>query len=298
MGTTYTPQVILSGFRSTDIISDELARISADLAAKVDRNGVAPNQMMFELDMNSHRILNLADGVLGSDATNLSQVTTQINAAVAAAGGFTTSATSGDPITFNFGVAVGSQGTSGNTVFNLNTLFGVTAFLGLTVIVNGVVQIPGLAYSISSIYIVTFSESVGTTSDIMFIYGDLSPTPVLPNILADAVGYDIASFFSAKPAASDICIKFVATQAYHLPQNLTLSQAHAEASATASTVFDVKKNGSNVGTITFAAAGTVATFVMASQTNFVAGDRLTVVAPASPDATLANIGFDLHGVLG
>jgi len=295
VGTTYTPQVILAGFRSTDIISDELARISADLDAKVDRNGVTPNQMNADFDMNSNRILNLADGVLGSDAINLAQATNLIVAVSGSGGG---PPTSSNPLTFNYGVATGSQGTVSFTTFNLTTLFAVTSFNGLTVIVNGVVQIPGLAYSVTAPTTVVFTESLLAATDIMFIFGDLSPTPVLPNILADALGYDIASFFVAKPGASDICIKFLATQAYHLPQNLTLSQAHAETAATASTVFDVKKNGSNVGTITFAAAGTVATFVMASQTNFVAGDRLTVIAPASPDLTLANIGFNLHGILG
>jgi hypothetical protein len=79
------------------------------------------------------------------------------------------------------------------------------------------------------------------------------------------------------------------------PAGLTNSQGVAGTAATAQTDFDIKKNGSSVGTMRFAAAGTTASFIMASQTSFAAGDILTLVAPASPDATLANIGFALAG---
>jgi len=121
----------------------------------------------------------------------------------------------------------------------------------------------------------------------MFIYGQLSPTPVLPSILADALGFEIATYFATTFGSSDIALKYVATLAFHIPANMALTQVHAETAATASTVFSVQKNNVQVGTMTFGVGGIIPTYVMASQTNFVAGDRLTIVAPASPDATLA-----------
>jgi hypothetical protein len=92
--------------------------------------------------------------------------------------------TTGDPITFNFNTATGSQLTVGRTVADLNVLFGVQEFLGLTVMINGVFQIPGLSYSVTDTTVVTFSEALDPSTDVTFIYGDLSPTPVFSNINA------------------------------------------------------------------------------------------------------------------
>jgi hypothetical protein len=79
------------------------------------------------------------------------------------------------------------------------------------------------------------------------------------------------------------------------PAGLTGSQGTAGIVATASATYSIQKNGSNVGTMAFAAGLTTATFTMASTTTFMAGDILTVVAPASPDATLENLAWTLVG---
>jgi hypothetical protein len=80
------------------------------------------------------------------------------------------------------------------------------------------------------------------------------------------------------------------------------SAGKALTAATAQTDIDVRKNattssnGTSVGTVRFAAAGTVPTFIAASGFTLTGGtDYLTLWAPASPDATLANIGIDLAG---
>lgn len=77
--------------------------------------------------------------------------------------------------------------------------------------------------------------------------------------------------------------------------NLALSRASAGTAATASTTFNIAKNGTNFGTMVFAIGGTTASFVAATPPAFAAGDVLTVTGPASADATLANIGFILAG---
>jgi len=48
--------------------------------------------------------------------------------------------------------------------------------------------------------------------------------------------------------------------------------------------------------MTFAPAAVTATFTMSSATLFNAGDVLTVVAPAAPDATLANLAWTIMGI--
>jgi hypothetical protein len=65
----------------------------------------------------------------------------------------------------------------------------------------------------------------------------------------------------------------------------------AETAATAETDFDLQKNDVSIGTVRFAISGTVATFVAISEETFVAGDRLELIAPVTPDGTLAEIYF-------
>lgn len=73
------------------------------------------------------------------------------------------------------------------------------------------------------------------------------------------------------------------------------SRASARVAATASTTFNIARNGTNFATMVFAVGGTTATFVAATPPTFVATDILTVTSPVIPDATLEDIGFILAG---
>lgn len=107
--------------------------------------------------------------------------------------------------------------------------------------------------------------------------------------------YDIGGGYVGVPTASVILIRYPLPRTVVFAAGLSPSQGVAGTAATAQTDFDITKNGSSVGTMRFAAAGTVASFIMASQTTFAAGDILAVVGPATPDLTLANVGFSLAG---
>ena len=104
-----------------------------------------------------------------------------------------------------------------------------------------------------------------------------------------------SSFYDDAPANSQVMLHLVAPEAMDFAAGLTGSQGYADTAATAQTDFDITKNGSSVGTMRFAAAGTVASFIMASATSFAVGDRLKVTAPATADATLAGVSFALFG---
>lgn len=108
--------------------------------------------------------------------------------------------------------------------------------------------------------------------------------------------YDVGSAFGGTPTASEAIFVFVFPRAVTLPAGLTDSQGQAVTAATSSTTFDIKKNGANSGTMVFAAAGTVATFAMATDTVFAAGDTLSIVGPGTPDATIAGLIFTIVGV--
>jgi hypothetical protein len=108
--------------------------------------------------------------------------------------------------------------------------------------------------------------------------------------------FDVTGFFPGKPTASAVVHRTVFTRAATFADDFAGSLCSAGTSATASTTFTIKKNGSNIGTIVFAAAGTAGVFLTTGAgTTIVSGDVLEISGPASADATLANIAFNLLG---
>lgn len=112
---------------------------------------------------------------------------------------------------------------------------------------------------------------------------------------AHFVGFDIGAFFGGLPADNALLLKFVAVRAFTLPQDLTGSRAHSEVAANATADFDLQKNGSSIGTMSFAGAATTATFTHSSATSFAVGDRFHIIAPTPQDANLADIAATFLG---
>ena len=108
--------------------------------------------------------------------------------------------------------------------------------------------------------------------------------------------YDIGVTKGGLPAVSEVLVRYPFPREVIFPSGLTGSQGVAAVAATAQTDFDVLKNGGSVGTIRFAASGTVATFIMATATTFAVGDIMTIIAPGTQDTTLADLGFALTGI--
>ncbi len=107
--------------------------------------------------------------------------------------------------------------------------------------------------------------------------------------------YDIASFYPGVPGTSQLLLRLTATRSVTLPASLTGSYASAGVAATAQTDIDIQVNGVSKGTVRFAAAASTATFIFASPVVLAAADALTLIAPASADATLADIAITLAG---
>lgn len=109
--------------------------------------------------------------------------------------------------------------------------------------------------------------------------------------------FDVTAFYPGVPTSSAKVTRVPVARAVSFLGNFAGSYGVASVAATGSTAFDVRKNGSSVGTITFAAGATTATFASTSgaAVTLAAGDYIGIVAPASADATLADIGFVLAG---
>src|SRR5262249_14747066 len=103
--------------------------------------------------------------------------------------------------------------------------------------------------------------------------------------------YDLSTKADGLLTASQIVLNFVACRTFNLA--IVGSVGLAGVAATAQTDFAITVNGVNKGTLRFAAAGTTATVVSPSPTSVNAGDIVQIVAPASPDSTLATVSFTL-----
>jgi hypothetical protein len=111
-----------------------------------------------------------------------------------------------------------------------------------------------------------------------------------------------SAFFPSTPTASAILLLHPVAEAITFAANFAGSTFTATANATGATVFTINKalaaspnTFSAIGTATIGAGGITCTFASTGGTSktFAAGDVLQIVAPASPDATLANPAFAL-----
>ena len=107
--------------------------------------------------------------------------------------------------------------------------------------------------------------------------------------------YDIYGTFIGKPTDGLEMLYVPIARTVTFPAGLTGSLMKAKTTATSEAVFSLRKNGVEFGTATFAASGTAATFAATAETVFSAGDELTIVAPATADATIAGLGWAIVG---
>jgi hypothetical protein len=164
---------------------------------------------------------------------------------------------------------------------------------------------PGLLYDVTGSPITgagTLALALKTQVKNTFFAGPVSGADAAPTMRAltaadlPAQPFDVTAFYPGVPGASAIVTRVPVARAVTFPAGLTGSIAKSRVAAAAQKVFDVQKNGTSVGSITFAAAATSATFTAASAITLAAGDVLAIIAPATADTTLADVGIVLAGV--
>ena len=107
--------------------------------------------------------------------------------------------------------------------------------------------------------------------------------------------YDVGGAYNGSPTASLVLMRFPFVREIMFEAGMSLSKFVAGTAATGSTVFSLRKNGVEFATATFGAGAKAATFSCPLNTVFGPGNTLTVVAPGSPDATLADLGWCFAG---
>ena len=83
-----------------------------------------------------------------------------------------------------------------------------------------------------------------------------------------------------------------------IPVAMDESRGRCSTASTAQADFDIQKNGVSVGTVRFAAASNVSTFIAASEIVLTGADSdyLKIICPVPQDATLKDIGVALKGI--
>jgi hypothetical protein len=103
------------------------------------------------------------------------------------------------------------------------------------------------------------------------------------------------AFVAGKPADAALLFAILPSVEAAFPAGFAGARAKAGVAATAATVLAIKKNGIQVGSITFAAGSAVGVFAAAEVVVVGIADELTIENQAVADATLADIRFALHG---
>lgn len=180
---------------------------------------------------------------------------------------------------------------------------------------------------IASLYAIEFIAGVGLVGggvlgdleDITFNLEDTAVTPgtygaapsagsfKLPHFTVDQQGrltdagestidvfLDIVLFVQSTMSNGELVLRIEATRDFTLPASLTGSQASAGVASSGNVSFDIKKNGSSIGSVNFNTSAS-GTFTFTTATSFTAGDLLEIVAPATADGTLADVSISLKG---
>lgn len=152
-----TLNTIGSRYGSIDALNANFDAIETALENTLSRDGTLPNNMDANLDMDSNRIINLADAINNPDAVTLRQVNGLIQGAY-----------DGNIVKLR----EIATATSGQTVFNLASLTYVPASNNLSIYINGIKQRVTSAYAETDNNTITFTEAVPVNAIVEFIVND------------------------------------------------------------------------------------------------------------------------------
>lgn len=158
-------------------------------------------------------------------------------------------------------------------------------------------------HNVDTVGNVTVKASTGTGTTVVLTPGQMA---IIFQNYQDMVAvtvinsYDTAFYVAGLPGNNVAIGTFVATRAFKLADDFAGSRGHCAVNpTTTAAAFDVRKNGSSIGSVSISTVGAF-TFTTTGATveSFVAGDRLTVVGPTPQNTTLADVAISFFGILG
>lgn len=123
--------------------------------------------------------------------------------------------------------------------------------------------------------------------------------PGTPDPGVTPIFYDIGGTVPYAIEAAELILYLPLVQALSLPKNASGSAFRMAAAAPGFTQFKLRRNSTQVGTISIASGASTGTFEVGSVVSFGGGDILSIVAPDTVVAGFKNFGFTLRlNVLG
>lgn len=163
-----------SRYGSIDALNANFDAIEAAFENTLSRDGTTPNNLEADLDADSNRIINLADGVNNQDAATVKQVNSIVSAA-------------------STGIIAQLKerqtATRGQTIFTLSSIEYTPGSNNLAVYIDGVRQYVGESYTETSSTVVTFSSPLHINAEVLFLTNEAVDNS---NLNASAVKYDPA----------------------------------------------------------------------------------------------------------
>jgi hypothetical protein len=117
------------------------------------------------------------------------------------------------------------------------------------------------------------------------------------NLGANTNPWDVGNFIDGQPTVGQVVMRWVATRTITFPADFSSNKMQAGSAAAGTAVWNVNKNGTNVGAATFLGAGTVPTWTSVGHAPviFSSGDVGTFIAPNPQDASLADLVWTFSG---
>lgn len=128
--------------------------------------------------------------------------------------------------------------------------------------------------------------NIGDNAYCAWTAGTVTPFLTLP--------YSIAAGVSGSISGNQIVLFFLADVAISVPANFSGSFAEVLTPFTTAAIYQIYHNSTLIGNFSFAAGASVATFSSAPAFILSIGDKLTVQAPSTVDASAQNLAITIH----